>query len=461
MCKVHALQGQKTQGGQVSGLQDWLRDSTATTRSSVNETIPNAADTAVAEEARRLRAQLSRLEAEREASSKEQADAADELASLQATESRQRTELEALRKELASVGAESNWKIDEANARIRAMRKEREDAIQELTRVKAETQGTAVLADGLKEKDASRQAELQDLRQQREQAMQEVTLLRQQHAVATQRVSLLEGKFHEQTLELAKHQDELNSTTAAVKINERRDVEARNMEARDAQQKKDLEQLSNRVAQLETISSEQRDVCNEQQRELRSLRSTAERHKAEQAELQQQVEQRQAEVERLRGQLQQMESGGEKASALEITCDSQRQELSLLRAAKDQHRSQVEGLQQELDELSQEANSKIDAANERIRKLQRDKDEGAREIERLTTARASLTKDLEAERTRRRESEEKLRAAEQAAEEKLREAEVLQRNLDELCKEGHHQLGSATEQVRAIQQERRREKDET
>jgi len=48
------------------------------------------------------------VEAEREVSSKGQADAEDQLASLQATDSRQRTELEALRKELASVGAESN-----------------------------------------------------------------------------------------------------------------------------------------------------------------------------------------------------------------------------------------------------------------------------------------------------------------------------------------------------------------
>merc|ERR1712061_279738 len=58
-------------------------------------------------------------------------------------------------------------------------------------------------------------------------------------------------------------------------------------------------------------------------------------------------------------------------------------EAEQLREANNKQKTQIESLRAEVESVRLEANGKIDAANERIRALRRDRDESLREGERL------------------------------------------------------------------------------
>mmetsp|Transcript_105249 Transcript_105249/g.296352 ORF Transcript_105249/g.296352 Transcript_105249/m.296352 type:complete len:392 (-) Transcript_105249:42-1217(-) len=90
------------------------------------------------------------------------------------------------------------------------------------------------------------------------------------------------------------------------------------------------------------------------------------------------VSSRAQEIEELRRQLQ---SGAAAAEVAERINDADQSEEAS--RANQSRQAEVESLKAELDRLSIEANSKIDAANERIRSLRRDRDEATGEAQRL------------------------------------------------------------------------------
>jgi len=73
---------------------------------------------------------------------------------------------------------------------------------------------------------------------------------------------------------------------------------------------------------------------------------------------------------------------GPKAEPLERTLAIEAEAEQLL-SKNEKQQVQIESLRSEVEHVRQEANTKIDAANERIRALRRDRDEGLREGERL------------------------------------------------------------------------------
>jgi len=145
------------------------------------------------------------------------------------------------------------------------------------------------------------------------------------------------------------------------------------------------------IARLRSEAQTFRDRDSKQLSEIQRLQADVARYEANapqaavaSAQQQSAMEAQAAEIQHLKQLLAGKES--ERREALEAAAA----------AASSTSRQETEHLQSELTKMSAEANAKIDAANERIRSLRRDRDEALREAERVAAEKRQLQQDKNA-----------------------------------------------------------------
>merc|ERR1719375_1530317 len=159
------------------------------------------------------------------------------------------------------------------------------------------------------------------------------------------------------------------------------------------------ESLQERLEQQHEDLAALRDQLRDSQSRLREQDSSHSEGAAEVGRLR-------AEIERLRGErARHSEDAASNTQAMQDTIQDQARELVRLREAAaatgysnsaerdalaEQQRSKIASLQTEVQHVSEEANRKIDAANERIRALRKDRDDAIKESQRLGAEKTQL-----------------------------------------------------------------------
>jgi len=238
-------------------------------------------------------------------------------------------ELTSLRKELSMVSNEANSKIDAANDRIRAVRKERDDAIERTKVLEAENSTAATSS----ENEAALMKQMQHL----------------QNECAQNEMQHLQNEVH-----------------------------------RLADENRDL--LEKNGQSVTTIAAREADMrFGESQNMLKQRR-----------------------IDALEAKCGILEGAAKNKDTMEATFTGKEVELSTLQASSQRQLAEIDSLRSKLDTISAEANHKIDAANDRIRAVKRERDDVKQECDLLKSQYSHLSTSIDAQNGQSKNSSAKL-----------------------------------------------------
>merc|ERR1719424_1474071 len=366
MCKAIALQNSEKQSPKAleAGVsrEDWdsMRDSMRMTTSALEAERSKMQAERESEEQRnrellRLRDRVAELEAIPEdfvsPTHYREPDMASLLGSPSSDEAHQ-AELASLRKELGVVSNEANFKIDAANERIRAVRKERDDALEKTKALDSELQEHKSAAERPIEADAAHDQQMKILLDEKLRLGEDKT----RGARDLEKMMEANRNISEEKARYARDLEKMKDENKRLLEREADDKArgARDLERLAAENKKLSEREGQARSKVDELAKSQKatsSLCKEWKCRIDTMNATI------------------SELKSVKGQQEKQHDN------MQATVQGAQVEVSTLQSSNDRLQAELDTLRGKLDHIGAEVNHKIDKANERIKSVKIERDE--------------------------------------------------------------------------------------